>query len=90
MQIIDVEVDASSVSIIFDRSVEDEFEIIIITVNLTITFLVRFVHRSTNQEVDVSLYAYFVSFKLVYHCDYIFLDRVSRPMRYCVYVILHY
>ena len=57
MQIIDVELDANSISIVFDRSLEYGFEIFIIPEGLTITFLACCLHRALIQEVDYSLYA---------------------------------
>ena len=57
MQIIDVDVDANSVSIVFDCILEDGFEKCIIHKGLTITVLVYCLHMTLIQEFGDSQYA---------------------------------
>ena len=63
MRIIDVEVDTNYISIVFDRILDDGFEIDIITEGLTITFIFRCILRELIQEVGDSLYVIGVSCK---------------------------
>ena len=56
MQTIDVEVDKKCIYIIFNRSLENGFEIVIITQGIIITFLVCCVHMEFIQEVGYQLY----------------------------------
>ena len=50
MYIIDVEVDANSISIVFGCILEGGFEVLVIPGGLNITLLVCFVHRTLIQE----------------------------------------
>ena len=63
MRIIDVEVDTNYISIVFDRILDDGFEIDIITEGLTITFIFRCILRELIQEIGDSLYVIGVSCK---------------------------
>ena len=63
MYIIDVEVYANYISIVFDCILKDGFEIFIIPEGLTITFLFCCVHMTLIQEVGDPKYVMGVSCK---------------------------
>ena len=83
VQIIDVEVNENSISIVFDRSLGGGFGNYFISEGLTITFLVHFVHRALSQEVDYFLYVVGFSCKSGHHFDYTLLYHGSIYSTHC-------